>query len=815
MKISQKLILVFLLMALLIWVVGGYAVYASRKALTQSIGEGSASLARKILDEIDRDILSRAEMFQTCSKDLVLQEEVAKSNHEFEKIDNIKAYISQKDQEWVSAPKGTITPFMQELIGSELSGELREKLKFYKEKYGYKVFGEVFATNKYGANIAQTGKTSDYYQADEEWWQNAKRDGLYVGDVEYDESSDIYSVAIGIRIDDEAGDFLGAIKAVLNIEEIINIIKTGETAAEDSIREFKLIAKDGKIIYATEEFEVFENVSDELLSLCKEESENRHLCYFIAEGDKPGEGEELLACAHSKGYRDFRGLGWILIVEHQTKEIFAPVAKLRNRILIISVAIAILATLIGLYISRSISRPLAKLRDAAAEIGKGNLNARIEIKSNDEIGQLAASFRKMIKDLKNTTTSIHAFADEMVERKKVEAKRKQAEHELRQKANELAKAREATLNMMEDAEQTNKALKQEIAERRQAEEKIRDLAKFPGEDPNPVLRISEDYEITYVNDASFAILNAWQCERGQRLKSVQSQLVQKVLHSDKALTFELDCGDRMFSVTMAPIVEHGYVNVYAHDITELRLSKENLTQVREQAEMKSRFVSTVSHELRTPLAAMKEGVSIVLEGMAGEINDKQWKFLDVAKRNIERLSRLIDDTLDFQKLGAGKVEFDMRENDVNKIAAEVYDAMAPAAETAGVGLSLNVCGDLPKALLDGDRITQVLTNLVHNALKFTETGSVTIATAKVGNTVQVSVVDTGPGMEQEDLSRIFGEFEQLGRSGERKVGGTGLGLAIARRIVEQHNGKIWAESELGKGTTVSFVLPAASFVEIV
>lgn len=444
MKISQKLILVFLLIALLIWAVGGYAVYESRKALTQSIGEGSVSLARKILDEIDRDIHSKIEIFQTHSKDFILQAAVAKSNQEFNEIDNVQAYISQKDQEWVSAPKGTITPFMQKLLSGELSRELRGKLKFYEEEYGYSVFPEIYVTNKYGVIIATTGRTSDYLQADEQWYQTAvKEEKFWVGEVEYDESSDAYANDIVVNLYDDNGNFSGIIKAVFNIEEIINIIKTGETVAEDSIREFKLITKDGKIIYATEGFQVFENISDKLLSQFKE-SEKERRGYFIAEGDQPGEGEELFAHVHSKGYRDFRGLGWILIVERKTKEIFVPVAKLRNRILIISLAIAILATLIGLYISRSISRPLAKLRDAAAEIGKGNLNARIEIKSNDEVGQLADSFKKMTADLKHTTTSIdnlnaanQQLESEITDRKKAENQRAQLLKKVESVNNEL------------------------------------------------------------------------------------------------------------------------------------------------------------------------------------------------------------------------------------------------------------------------------------------------------------------------------------------------------------------------------------------
>ena len=125
-------------------------------------------------------------------------------------------------------PKESVSPFMQELINNNLSKELREEMElegFHKDIYGYSVFGEIFVTNKYGANVAQTKKTTYYYQRDEEWWQAAERDGLYIGDVHYDESAGLYAIDIGIRIDDENGDFLGVMKVILNIEDVISVLK--------------------------------------------------------------------------------------------------------------------------------------------------------------------------------------------------------------------------------------------------------------------------------------------------------------------------------------------------------------------------------------------------------------------------------------------------------------------------------------------------------------------------------------------------------------------------------------------------------------
>ncbi len=209
MKIVHKLLLSFLVFVLLIWLVGYLAISTSQDALRMQIGKSFSHLAVNILAEIEKDINSKVELFQEYSKDLTLQSGTSESNQEFEKLDNIQAYIDKKDIEWTSVSKETITPFMQKLISSELSEELREKTEFYEEKHGYRVFGEVFLTNIYGANIAQTGKTTDYRQDDEQWWQKAKRDGVYVADIEYDESANVYSIDIGIRIDGKNGTFAG------------------------------------------------------------------------------------------------------------------------------------------------------------------------------------------------------------------------------------------------------------------------------------------------------------------------------------------------------------------------------------------------------------------------------------------------------------------------------------------------------------------------------------------------------------------------------------------------------------------------------
>ncbi len=445
MKIKQKLILAFASFALLIWVVGHLAVNTSQKALRKSIGESSVFLAAEILDKIDRNLYNKIERFQSF-QDPSLQETIIKSNQEFENSDDIQEYIDEKDKEWTAAPEETVTPFMKDLISNELSKALRKRAKFYEEKHGFRVFAEVFVTNKYGANVGQTGKTTDYRQDDEEWWQKAKKEGLYVRDVEHDRSAKVYSTDVGIRIDDDNKNFLGVVKVVLNIEEVINIIKEVEAAIEYEHEEIHLVNKDGKVIYA-KYHEPFENISEK--KYFKEITGNKG--YFITKAHHVGGGDALYSYAHSKGYKDFKGLGWIILIEYNAEEIFAPAARLRNHILIISLVVTILAVLLGLFISTSISKPVTKLRDAATAIGKGNLDTQIETKSNDEIGELAASFNDMASKLKESQL-------------KLKESHKQLEEKVKERTAELSSANAKLEGEVEQRTLAQKTLEERIKE---------------------------------------------------------------------------------------------------------------------------------------------------------------------------------------------------------------------------------------------------------------------------------------------------------------------------------------------------------------
>ena len=225
------------------------------------------------------------------------------------------------------------------------------------------------------------------------------------------------------------------------------------------------------------------------------------------------------------------------------------------------------------------------------------------------------------------------------------------------------------------------------------------------------------------------------------------------------------------------------------------------------AEVKAKFATMVSHELRSPLSVIKGALDIILEGLMGKVNDEQKDILDIAKRNTDRLGRLINNVLDFQRIESEKMAFDFQTHDLNEVVTEVLEGMRILSKRKGLDLRAELEEGLPKIKFDKDKIIQVLMNLVSNAIKNTASGSVALETQKDPEALHIKVRDSGRGIPTEDLRKIFMPFERVDVPGEQEKEGTGLGLAISKELVLGHQGKIWAESKVGSGTTVHITLP--------
>ena len=238
--------------------------------------------------------------------------------------------------------------------------------------------------------------------------------------------------------------------------------------------------------------------------------------------------------------------------------------------------------------------------------------------------------------------------------------------------------------------------------------------------------------------------------------------------------------------------------------------KEKMKEIESLDKIKSEFTSLVSHELRTPLTAMRESIDFMLDGSTGEITQDQKKFLTITKKNVDRLTQLINEVLDFSKLTSKKFELKIEKANINDLIDSAVNTYKAEAEHKGLSLvtRLEATNGL-SVWTDTDSVIRILTDLINNAVNFTAKGGVTVFTEKdeTSNLVKVYVEDTGIGIRQEDIAKLFQPFVQVGDKKDRKAGTTGLGLAICRETIEQLGGRIWAESEFGKGSRFCFIIP--------
>ena len=246
-------------------------------------------------------------------------------------------------------------------------------------------------------------------------------------------------------------------------------------------------------------------------------------------------------------------------------------------------------------------------------------------------------------------------------------------------------------------------------------------------------------------------------------------------------------------------------------------SKKIRRTIKTEGQIKSDFVSMVSHELKTPLTALEEGLSLVLDGVVGKIDDEARSFLTIAKNNADRLKALINDLLDISKLEAGKMLLHRASCDLPALVVGLMDTFQFLVRKKQICFNTEFDPDLPLALADKNRILQVLVNLVGNAVKFVPMqGKISVhmrlweQPASLGPYILVEVIDNGQGIPEDELPRIFDKFSQPGRIPGPGIKGTGLGLSIARHIVELHRGKIWVKSSVGRGATFMFTLPVYS-----
>jgi PAS domain S-box-containing protein len=306
-----------------------------------------------------------------------------------------------------------------------------------------------------------------------------------------------------------------------------------------------------------------------------------------------------------------------------------------------------------------------------------------------------------------------------------------------------------------------------------------------------------------------ANLNEERCKSDKNsLNSIISTTIETVrLHKD---------GTKMdVSLTISPMLneDHKVIGLFdiirdisVHKHAEENLKKANI-ELKRADELKTQFLSVISHELRTPITPINAQLQLMLAGYFGELTEKQKNSLEMIQRNTERLDRFIGEVLDISKFEAGVMKFNLVPANLNEIVGNAVETMKIQALNKNLKLIFKE-DNVPEVVIDKDRITQVIMDLINNAIKFTDTGGL-IEVELSGDICHaiIKVKDNGIGMRKEDIEKLFKPFQQLDSSYGRKYGGSGLGLAICKRIITYHGGKIWTESEVGRGSTFQFMIP--------
>ncbi len=535
------------------------------------------------------------------------------------------------------------------------------------------------------------------------------------------------------------------------------------------------------------------------------------------------EAEDIQGRSVLTAYAHVAPLGWIVFVELPRAEAYAPLYTTIKRSGILLLAALGFAFVAGLVLARKMVGPIQALRAGAARIGSGDLTQRISVKTGDELEALADQFNDMAGQLQESYTDLE---------KKVE----QRTHELAQSVGELralgevSQAVNSTLDLQEvlntivgKAVQLSNTDAGAIYVYDEANEEFT-LRSTYGMEEELIAAIKQRH--VHIGDAGIGHAAAQRAplQIADVQKEPHSEVLDVVVRAGyRALLFlPLLGADRIVGALVVRRKTPGEFPKQTIDLLQTFAAQSVLAiqnahlfheieekgrQLEVASQHKSQFLANMSHELRTPLNAILGYTELILDNIYGETPQKMRGVLERVQRNGKHLLGLINDVLDLSKIEAGQLTLALGDYSLKDVVQNVFSAVESLANEKKLALRIEMPNNLPVGRGDERRLTQVLLNLVGNAIKFTDQGEVAVKASAMNGAYTLSVCDTGPGIPAADQAKIFEEFQQADSSATKKKGGTGLGLSIARRIIEMHGGRIWVESEVGKGATFSINLP--------
>ena len=544
-------------------------------------------------------------------------------------------------------------------------------------------------------------------------------------------------------------------------------------------------------------------------------------------GDSARFGRSLDGTAVLSSVAAIPALGWLVFVEQPTSEALQPLYTSLWQTMALLVLGLATAALGAWFLSRRMASPIRVLSSGAERLGSGDFGHRIEVKTGDEVEALATNFNRMAGQLQES----HATLEQRV----VDRTRELTETLEQQTA--TAEILQVISRSPTDTQPVFDAIAESamrlldgwsVLVWRYDGERMRVIAGhggLPGTDVASVhaaLGEQRPEDLAYPGEAILkrTIVQIADVEADGVAPSVREVAHARGWRANIAVPMMRDDA----SVGLITVSRK---NPGAFDEHEIRLLQtfadqaviaiQNVrlfTEIQEKSRQleiasqhKSQFLANMSHELRTPLNAILGYTEMMADGLYGDVPEKAQGVLERVQNNGRHLLGLINDVLDLSKIEAGQLTLTVEPYSVADMVATVLSATESLARTKGIGLGSAVAPGLPTGTGDARRLTQVLLNLVGNAIKFTDQGSVEVRGAQAGDRFELSVVDTGLGIAPADQARVFEEFQQVDNTSTRKKGGTGLGLSISRKIVELHGGRISVESEVGKGSTFKVSVP--------